>query len=565
MHKRMGNEDGVALMLALIVMIAAALAVSAIASRTMNQSNHAMAYIEFDQTLQGIEAGFALARVELTGQAGGNPEDKDGRIGVDTSYDLTASKPWFGSTGVTPFHMESMPDVEYFAFSYDWSSDGVDNNGDGTIDEAAEDDYYSVYSYARAPSVTRRAEMTFNGGNINIWQNAIFAGSGQGPNLINGNVSIHGSVHLLGDNLADGDYALDLSGTAEITNNYDGMPASLEARVPPLETTVVAGETVETLKAKLRVKNGLVGISGSAEIGKPQATGNSSKEQMDGIYVTDGWGGNKTDGDGNPSQVYSDNGWTEAYDLGGSVPFPTYPNDGGRDHLAYYLELDSNPAVGLQQIHVGDLEIEANKGFYWNATTGTKVTNKSPGQGGMPTSGNLDFNEYFIWFDESANHMIINGRIPVDGDVLFDRGNGNDRTINYTGKGTILAYDADSSGNGGEVEILTDLLTQDLGGNTAQSYPVNNLLGVMAETDMTLGGNSQLSLMGGFYAQEMMTVNKQSNIVGSIVGSSFAMSQVPDIYQVPELANQWSAEMRMIGADPINVLTPLSWREIGIL
>jgi len=64
-------------------------------------------------------------------------------------------------------------------------------------------------------------------------------------------VSIHGSVHLLGNNLPDGAGALeaiDLSGTSLIHNNYDGLSVNLANRVPPLGTRSFDGEMVETLE-----------------------------------------------------------------------------------------------------------------------------------------------------------------------------------------------------------------------------------------------------------------------------------------------------------------------------
>ncbi|MEK7795398.1 MAG: hypothetical protein AAB353_12755, partial [Candidatus Hydrogenedentota bacterium] len=125
--------------------------------------------------------------------------------------------------------------------------------------------------------------------------------------------------------------------------------------------------------------------------------------------------------------------------------------------------------------------------------------------------------------------------------------------------------DKDKSGNGGDVALEVDLLSVNANGITLGSFPTNNLIGFQAEDDMTLGINSQLSLMGGFYAQDQITLNKQSTIMGTIVGNLFNMGgQVPDIYQVPELMNEWTTVMRMIGADEVPFLSPISWRELGV-
>jgi len=189
--------------------------------------------------------------------------------------------------------------------------------------------------------------------NVNIWNNAIFAAVGQAGRSINGNVAIRGSVHLLGDGEAftdlDGDQrwddnepytdsnhnnqydlgepftdvdsdghrdarepfadvngngtrdpaltvtdlASELSGTAEIGNNYDGMPVDLRLRVPALPTVLHGGELVESLNAKLRAKHGRVALSGTATVGHPDQPGNSVKETVTGTYVNDGFGGNQ--------------------------------------------------------------------------------------------------------------------------------------------------------------------------------------------------------------------------------------------------------------------------------
>jgi hypothetical protein len=124
--------------------------------------------------------------------------------------------------------------------------------------------------------------------NVFVWNNAIFGGSGQAGGVISGNAAIHGSVHLLGENVGAGNNslaALDMTGASLIHNNYEGMPAELFARIPGLDTTTVGGEDVTTIDAKLRVKNGAVGVSGNSELGEDNILGNGFKETLDGIYM----------------------------------------------------------------------------------------------------------------------------------------------------------------------------------------------------------------------------------------------------------------------------------------
>ena len=88
----------------------------------------------------------------------------------------------------------------------------------------------------------------------------------------------------------------------------------------------------------------------------------------------------------------------------------------------------------------------------------------------------------------------------------------------------------------------------------------------MAENDLALGDTAQIEIMGGFYAQDTIEIDRQTTFIGTVVAESFNMGgQVPDIYQVPALTQAWAAELRMIGADPVLALQPLSWRELAVL
>ena len=61
----------------------------------------------------------------------------------------------------------------------------------------------------------------------------------------------------------------------------------------------------------------------------------------------------------------------------------------------------------------------------------------------------------------------------------------------------------------------------------------------------------------------MIKISKQTNVMGTIVGGYFDMgSQVPNIYQVPSLAD--NLPYGMIGNYPITTLEQVGWRELGI-
>lgn len=547
------NQEGIALLAATIFIAVALLILGAMALRAINQSRQVDQYQAFNDCLYGVESAIASSKADLEL---GNP----GWIGLQSDWEAgeEGALPQWDDSGVAPLNLPNMA-VDYFSLAQDWADDGVDNNGNGAVDEPDEHPFVTVYGFARNRGVQRQAEVVYSRVDVNVWRNAIFAGAGQAGGLVNGNVSIHGSVHLLGNTLPEGAEAiaaLDMSGASLIHNNYTNCPADLLSRVPPLPTTNFNGEDVATLFAKLRVKNGLVSMSGNSEIGEPHVAGNGVKDTMDGTYVNDGWSGNSVidDGDrGDPTAVFSDNGWDNRYDLADKVNMPFLSDD--------YREMGTgdrytNPATGDWYQHdtyfsevlsgapyPGSLTIAANQNFYYNAT---RPTDTDPAHR-LPTDD-------YILFNATTNRMEVNGQIEINGDLTITRGGGNDKTIYYTGRSALLVN--------GNVTLNTDLLTLNPDGTSADSFPRRNILGIMARQNMTVGALSQLKLMGAFYAQSQIKSEKQTIVMGTFVSNFFDMgTNVPDIYQVPDLADY--LPLGMIGAYPIWVLDKVSWREIA--
>ncbi len=565
-----GRQEGMAMIIALVFVVLSIALLSSLSVQVINQNLQQNRYSEYRDAFWGAVSAVQESKGSI--EIGG-----DGQIGVVNWIPTYNSNnepilPTFDDPNVTPRTLSTDPTVQYFAVVINWGNDNHDNNGDGIADDMNEQDMFTIYALARKNGTVRRLEVITASNDVNIWTNAIFAGNGQTGNVINGNVSIHGSVHILGNNLLPGNpaiTALDLSGTALIHNNYVGVPGILQQRVPPLPTTFFDGETVETLNAKLRVKRGLVGLSGNSEVGEPHLRGNGWKETMDGTYVNDGWTGNQTipnGGRGIPKNVYSDNGWDEVYDLGNRVNFPLFTDDwrepdGSKimnpvtgtwytfeEYFSQVLLADPiNPTDG---VFSGNLVLNAkgNK-IFWDATTGTYMN------GSLPPSLPPSDHDY-IWFDPTTNVLRINGQIRINGNLTFT-GGGGDRTIHYSGRAAILVY--------GDINIDSDLITCNNGNpsNFINSFPVNNIIGLMSLNNMYIGNTSQCDIMGAFYAQNMVKVSKQTDIMGTIVGNYFDMgSQVPNIYQVPALAR--NLPYGMIGFYPIMSLQQVGWRELGI-
>lgn len=354
--------------------------------------------------------------------------------------------------------------------------------------------------------------------NTSIWNNAIFAGAGAAGAMVNGNVNIRGSVHILSSGISSTDTVISMGGTAELVgNNYNGLAASLAAKVPALPTTVYGGQTVSTLNAKLRVKRGIVALSGSATVGEVNDTGNTVKETVDGSYVTNGFGGSQ--GTGN---VYSDNGWSNAYDLGDEVAFPSLSNAYG-GYSSYQDYLYANALVISDATKLTQLAgITPNSNFSYSNAKG---------------SINMD----------GAGNMTVSGIVYVDGGGFVTAKSGSNKTITYTGAGSIF-----STGN---IQINTDLITS---GNN--SFPAN-IIGFM--TPGIIGMNeASIDVMGMFYAETKIQVQKQTDILGTLVSNYFDMgTNVPSIFQVPTSAS--ALPPGMIGGNAGTwQLNVVAWQEV---
>ncbi|MBI3008486.1 MAG: hypothetical protein HYY56_03065, partial [Candidatus Omnitrophica bacterium] len=369
--------------------------------------------------------------------------------------------------------------------------------------------------------------------------NAVFAGTGASGSAISGNVYLHGSVHILGSGLASTDTAIDLSGTASVGNNYEGMSADLSSRIPPLPTVTFNGETVGSLSAEFRVKNGRTDLSGSAAVGQTNMSGNSIKETMDGVYVDVGpYDGDNTPGtyyDGfggtqGPSNVNSDNGITNPYDLDDMVSFPSL-NDPYGGYSTYRAWLADNSYSLNEDLISGKIDSSTGNFSYVGAY------------------GSIAWNS-------ASRILTISGVVRItDGS---DAGSGGElklgeknMTIQYTGKGSLFSE---------EFEVHGDLLSQGI-------FPSPDALGLIADGDIELatgGGDSQLKMIGAFYAEGEIESAKQNEIAGSFVSNYFSLgSQVPKIYQVPALASSISSipGFTGLGGSANYLITTTNWQE----
>lgn len=469
--KQLGNDHGSMLIISYFVIVilvglGAALSMLAVNEGKVSERQR-LTTVAFNIAEAGLERGLYDLRRDFVG-ATGTPSWADGDINGMTAGPNTGS---------------------YYALPY---ANPSINGGSYTVsllNVAGQDDVW-IQSVGTINDITHTIVAYVRMVDISPWGNAIFAGKGASGTMINGIVDIRGSVHILGNDLNPGDFAVDMGGTAELVgNNYSSMPAVLQALVPTLPLVNYNGEMVESLSAELRVKNGIVGLSGSSTVGESDVSGNSVKETVDGVYVTDGWGGNQ-----GAINVNSDNGTASAYDLGDAIAFPSL-SDPYMGYATYQEYLRDHALVLTTEL----ANIKPNSTFSYSDANGS------------------------ISMDGSGN-LTIDGIIYVDGgnDILFTKHTA-DVTITYSGTGSILCT--------GNINIQTNLIT-----SGASSFPTN-IIGFMTPNSMNIDA-AGLDVMGLFYAEDTMAVSKQTDLVGTIVSNYFDMGlNVPAVFQVPETVN----------------------------
>jgi len=165
--------------------------------------------------------------------------------------------------------------------------------------------------------------------------------------------------------------------------------------------------------------------------------------------------------------------------------------------------------------------------------------------------------------DDGTNSISMdgNGNLNITGNIYVDGGNnmnmskvGSSKTITYYGSGTILVT--------GNVQIDVNLVTDANSGNP--SFPVRNgsknIIGVM--TPNSIGFNeASIDVMGIFYAESSFVVQKQTDIMGSVVTNFLDVgTNVPGIFEVPAVLD--NLPIGMLSEDPKWVIKIISWKKL---
>ncbi len=148
--KLKANQKGSALIVVMIVVAVLSGLIVFMLEDASNKFTETVAKVEDAQCFNIAEGGVDLAIAELN-------LAEDGKIGTDVWNEASDDtnnngRPDFDEPNVNPVDLGS---GEVYAYSVNWFTDGVDNDGVNGVDDAAEEGYYTIYSGARDSSVTR--------------------------------------------------------------------------------------------------------------------------------------------------------------------------------------------------------------------------------------------------------------------------------------------------------------------------------------------------------------------------------------------------------------------------
>jgi len=531
MKPRIGHQRGIVLVITLMFMLISAIGVAAFLHLTKTQITQVRLQSHSTKAFYAAEAGLEKAIKLLKNDLYYTPEGIEPSWADDKVYNATGYIRLQIQKYMNPNNPHYDDDFYPFVAETDY---GVTGNGNykstyqmnlsnllGWTDRIwvkATGRYYRKNEAGTGFIVEEERSILalLRAREISPWNNAIFAGEGQAGMVINGNVDIRGSVHLLGTSLGSNDMAMEFSGSGNVKNNYAAIPADLGSRIPSIKKAY-GSEILDSLEAEVRVQHGKVALSGSSCLGEADAPGNPLKETVEGVYVTDGYGGNS--GEGN---VHSDNGTRNPYDLDEfdikfprlSEPYGTYPT--------YMHYLRDNALVISDPAQLNELQtiLPSSQFSYSNEN------------GAISMDGN--------------GRMTIRGIVVVEGDVNLEK-EGSDKTLVYEGKGALASA--------GSVGINCNLLTFSL-----SSYPSGDILGVMAANEISFN-SAGINVMGVFYAENQITSQKQTSVAGTFFSGYFDMGQnVPSIYQVPDVVR--NLPLGMIGDFRVWIVKRMTWSEI---
>ena len=524
-HKERGSALFIAM---LIVMVVAALAV-VVVSDSVAKAKDADLENENVRALFVAESAIDLAMNAV--QTGAN-----GKLGTSnwTTASDTVRVDGLPTLGEPHVILQNMPNDggEYYTWAMFWGNNGRDDDGDGLMDAADKDEKYiwTIWAWGRYGNTIRRIKVIAEYHLVQIWDNAIVAGSGASGMAINGNATVHGGMLIFAEDAAGNPTTPPtatnflFSGAGGVQDNYVGLDPANIARMRPI------GVGPNGLKTYVRLKHGKAGLSGTGTLGDPAiglpddpATIANDQMTVDGVFITDGYGGNQ-----GASNVFSDNGPYNPWDLPPSVRFPRLTDPyfdpvTGIEFPSYdaYVASEGLTVTAATLATYNTAQTNPNNRFRIDADTASFTI-------GPDAKGNR------IQWNTSTNTLTINGVINFQqtsgsGDFhLGGKKTGTVPNVNYTGRGTMYI-----GGTGGDAHIHTNVVP-------VGQYLTNDTLGFIAKNNLGLAdgsGDAQLSIFGIFRAGNTISSQKQNQIMGCSISEYFNMgTNVPKIAHHPDVA-----------------------------
>lgn len=357
---------------------------------------------------------------------------------------------------------------------------------------------------------------------VTVWDNAIFAGDAKDDDPFDntdGNLVVRGSIHVIGDPSDPAD--IQLEGNDQILNNYDGLGDAGEigadfSKLPPLSTTTVNGETVYTLEANVKVKNGTVTLNDSSFIGEADVAGNGVKETIDGMWVDGAVTVNA------PATLDTDASGSYA-DGVVDVTFPAL-TDAYTDPSTGTTYGNYNAFISATALSIPESDISATVGaFHYSDADGNMID-----------------------WDPATMTLQIQGIIEFAAVAHIGAGNDGER-IYYSGTGTIYA---DS-----EIEVNSDLVP--VGNYLDPNDAVMNNIGLVS-TEIEIAedqGDYKITVMAAIYAGDELEIDEDSNVLGAMVGKEIDFEEnLAHITHVPSLALNLPPGMPGAGGNPTLVI-----------
>lgn len=398
------------------------------------------------------------------------------------------------------------------------ASTGPVTFGQGTYEVTFQElsGYVVLTSVGRVGSgqTTLQLVTTAGGGPGGAWDNAILASGSTGSGQNNGNVSVYGSIHIVGDYEAY-DPDISVSGTVGVFNDYIGTNnanSNITAALAP-----IVGDTDVDLCARVKIKSGSLYVQGgSVELG-------TDASPIYSIHMRDGQVYGKKKQNAGPGDILTDHHTTPRVSL-------KYPEGAGMisPYDAYDIPFPQLPANFPDDV-VGALDLTACSAVAAELQDG--VLNLPPSGAFTCTDGD----NTLAW--NAAGYLQITGDVNIGAvDVVVAS------PISYEGKGRLRQG---ASAEDTSREFLARASITPRGG----SFPTVNALALETSGSVlfnpTAAGPTVAMMV---YAQQVADFEKQVILVGSVVANEFSVgNQVPNIAYHPDVRTV-AEELCLVGS-----------------